>query len=308
MRGAFWGGTRFNSFNRVLFFSATLLCLPFFASAAEPAVQPLPEIVLSPSSPGPGDIMIVTVRGMNGPVDGSFNGRKIYFNPSQDAFRAVVGIDLFTAPGSYTLEVAGVGSTEHRAIVVRKKEYPEQHLKLPKDMVELSPENEARVERELKLTNSIWPNETGRVWDGGFMNPREGKIATIFGVRRFMNKIPKNPHTGVDVEAEEGDPVHAPNSGVVALVDDLYYSGNSVVLDHGQGVYTMFFHLSKALVTPGQQIKKGDVIALVGSTGRSTGAHLHWGVRMQGARVDPLELIKLDLNEGAGTQRTGSAR
>jgi len=302
VRGAFWGGTRFNSFNRVLLLVATLLCFPLFVSAAEPVVQPQPEIVLSPSSPGPGDIMIVTVRGMNGPVDGAFKGKKIYFNSSQNTFRAVVGIDLFTEPGSYPLDITATGSTEHRTIVVQKKEYPVQHLTLPKGMVELSPENEARVARELKLTNSIWPNETGRVWDGRFMNPREGKIVTLFGVRRFMNKIPKNPHTGVDVEAEEGDPVRAPNSGVVRLVDDLYYSGNSVVLDHGQGIYTMFFHLSKVLVTPGQQIKKGDVIALVGSTGRSTGAHLHWGVRMQGARVDPQELIKLDLNDGAVTQ------
>jgi len=252
--------------------------------------------------------MIVTVKGTNLLVEGAFNNKKIYFNPSDNSFRAVVGIDLFTEPGSYPLDITLMGSTEHRTVVVRKKEYPAQHLTLPKGMVELSPENEARVERELKLTNSIWPNDTGRVWNGGFLNPREGKIATLFGVRRFMNKIPKNPHTGVDVEAEEGDSVHAPNSGVVALVDDLYYSGNSVVLDHGQGLFTMFFHLSKVLVKQGQQVKKGDVIALVGSTGRSTGAHLHWGVRMQGARVDPLELIKLELSEVAGTQPPVPAR
>jgi murein DD-endopeptidase MepM/ murein hydrolase activator NlpD len=259
--------------------------------------------MLSPSSPGPGDIMIVTVKGMNGPVDGTFNNKKIYFNPSHDSFQALVGIDLFTEPGSYPLEITSTGSTEHRTVVVLKKEYPVQHLTLPKGMVELSPENEARVERELKLTNSIWPSETSRVWDGVFVNPREGNISTVFGVRRFMNKIPKNPHTGVDVEAAEGDPVRAPNNGVVRLVDNLYYSGNSVVLDHGQGLFTMFFHLSKVLVKPGQQVKKGDAIALVGSTGRSTGAHLHWGVRMQGARVDPMELIKLGLNDVV-TQKT----
>jgi murein DD-endopeptidase MepM/ murein hydrolase activator NlpD len=89
--------------------------------------------------------------------------------------------------------------------------------------------------------------------------------------------------------------VLAPNDGVVALVDDLFYSGNSVILDHGQGIYTMFFHLSKVNVQYGQAVTKGDVIALVGSTGRATGAHLHWGVRMQGAKVDPLQLIKLKL-------------
>jgi murein DD-endopeptidase MepM/ murein hydrolase activator NlpD len=307
VRGAFRNVLTFDSFIMVLLLIGTTLCFPLFASAAEPAAHPQPEIVLSPSSPGPGDIMIVTVKGMNGPVDGTFNDKKIHFNPSQDAFRAVVGIDLFTEPGSYPLSITSTGGTEHRTIAVQKKVYPVQHLTLPKGMVELSPENEARVERELKLTNAIWPNETNRVWDGGFMNPREGKIVTLFGVRRFMNKIPKNPHTGVDVEAEEGDPVRAPNNGIVRLVDDLYYSGNSVVLDHGQGLYTMFFHLSKVLVKQGQQVKKGDVIALVGSTGRSTGAHLHWGVRLQGARVDPMELIKLDLEEET-EQRIAPAR
>lgn len=163
-------------------------------------------------------------------------------------------------------------------------------------MVELSPENEARVERELKMTSTIWPRETARVWDGGFLNPREGEIVTKFGLRRIINKIPKSPHSGVDVSAEEGDEVRAPNNGVVVVTDSLFYSGNSIFLDHGQGIFTMFFHLFKILVVPGQQVKKGDVIGLVGSTGRSTGAHLHWGVRIQGARVDPLELIHLKLD------------
>ncbi len=90
--------------------------------------------------------------------------------------------------------------------------------------------------------------------------------------------------------------MHAPNDGVVVLVDDQFYSGKSVVLDHGQGIYTMFFHLSKINVKYGQAVMKGDVIALVGSTGRATGAHLHWGARIQGARVDPLELIRLKLD------------
>ena len=110
-----------------------------------------------------------------------------------------------------------------------------------------------------------------------------------------LNNIPKSPHTGVDVACHEADKVRAPNNGVVVLVENMFFSGNSVFLDHGQGIYTMFFHLSKVLVAPGQQVKKGDVIGLVGSTGRSTGPHLHWGVRIQGARVDPLELIKLNL-------------
>jgi murein DD-endopeptidase MepM/ murein hydrolase activator NlpD len=268
------------------------LCLPLLAHA-ETTRQP--EIILEPNTPGPGDIMTVTVKGADAPVEGKFGDKKIYFNPSKDSFKAVLGIDLFTEPGTYNLDISINGTILSRAVTVIKKAYPVQKLTLPKEMVELSPENEARVEREQLKMAAIWPNETGRVWDGDFINPREGEIVTKFGVRRVINKIPKSPHSGVDVEAEEGEEVHAPNNGVAVLIDEQFYSGKSLILDHGQGIYTMFFHLSKILVTPGQQVKRGDVIALVGSTGRSTGAHLHWGVRMQGARVDPLELIRLRL-------------
>jgi murein DD-endopeptidase MepM/ murein hydrolase activator NlpD len=269
-----------------------MLCLPL-SVLAETARQP--EIILEPNTPGPGDIMTVTVKGTVAPVEGTFGNKKIYFNPAKDSFKALLGIDLFTEPGKYNLNVSVNGTIFSRSVTVAKKKYPLQRLTLPKDMVVLSPENEARVEREQLKLAAIWPNETGRVWDGDFINPREGKIVTKFGVRRVINRIPKSPHSGVDVEATEGDEVHAPNNGVAVLIDEQFYSGKSLILDHGQGIYTMFFHLSKILVTPGQQVKKGDVIALVGSTGRSTGAHLHWGVRMQGARVDPLELIHLKL-------------
>jgi len=281
---------------RAIFFTLLISVVCFFPGTASAAAPQKVRVVLSPKKVGPGDLLLITVKNTSGPVEGTFDGKKLYFNPAQKAFKALVGIDLFTEPRKYILEIEYDGKKIQRSVRVSKKAYPIQHLTLPKGMVELSPENEARAEQEQKKTAAIWPNQTDRMWAGNFMNPREGEIVTKFGVKRFMNSIPKNPHTGVDVSANEGDEVYAPNSGVVTLVDDLYYSGNSIVLDHGQGIYTMFFHLSKTLVVQGQQVKKGEVIGLVGSTGRSTGAHLHWGARVQGARVDPLELIKLKLD------------
>lgn len=256
---------------------------------------PQPEVLFEPNNPGPGDIMVVTIKNITGAVEGTFNSKKVYFNPSKESLKAIVGIDLSVVPGKYEMEISAAGNTMRRSVRVVRKKYGLQRLTLPKDMVELTPENEARVEREQHKMSAIWPNESELVWAGNFSNPLEGEIVTQFGVKRIINKIPKNPHSGVDVSGKEGDPVHAPNNGIVALVDDQFYSGNSVVLDHGQGIYTMFFHLSKILVSAGQKVKKGEVIALVGSTGRSTGAHLHWGARVQGAKVDPLELIKLKL-------------
>jgi murein DD-endopeptidase MepM/ murein hydrolase activator NlpD len=263
------------------------------ASAGSKAIQP--KITLSPKKIGSGDILLVTVSGVTGTVEGAFDGKKIHFNPAKKSYAAIVGIDLLAEPGKYPLDITANGAAVRRTVKVSKKAYRTQHLKMPKDMVELSPENEARAEREGQKMAAIWPNQTERLWTGNFMNPREGEIGTEFGVKRFMNDIPKNPHTGVDVTAEEGEEVHAPNNGSVALVDEQYFAGNAIVLDHGQGIYTMFFHLSKVLVGPGQKVNKGDVIGLVGATGRASGAHLHWGVRVQGARVDPLELIKLKL-------------
>jgi murein DD-endopeptidase MepM/ murein hydrolase activator NlpD len=263
------------------------------STGAETAPQP--EIVTEPGTPGPGDIMVVTVMNARGPVTGMFNGKNIYFNPSGDTSKAIVAIDYFTEPAKYDLDVLANGTVHKKTVEVIRKEYEVQRLTLPKDMVELSPENEARVAREQKRMAAIWPHENGRSWTGDFINPLEGEIITPFGVRRIINNVPKSPHTGIDVAGEKGAKIRAPNSGVVVLVNKQFFAGKAVVLDHGQGIYTMFFHLSKVLVKPGQTVRKGDVIALVGSTGRATGPHLHWGVRIQGARVDPLELVHLKL-------------
>jgi hypothetical protein len=256
-----------------------------------------PAVLISPKKIVPGGLMVVTVKDAAGTVEGSFRGKQLHFNPAKGAAQALTGIDLNTEPGAYQLALTVDGKMLTRDVSIMKKKYPVQRLTLPEDMVVLSPENEARAERDQRKMAAIWPVDSLRVWRGRFIDPLPGKkVGTVFGVRRIINNIPKNPHSGVDITADEGEPVKAPNDGVVILVDDQFYSGNSVVLDHGQGVYTMFFHLSKATVKYGQAVRKGDVIALVGSTGRSTGAHLHWGVRVQGAKVDPLELIKLKLD------------
>jgi len=272
-----------------------IILISSFSGTASFAVEP--SIVIAPKTIVPGGLMVVTVKKTAGPVEGSFNGKHLYFNPAKKAYQAVVGIDLNADPGTYPLALTVDGRSIKRDVVIARKKYPVQKLTLPEDMVVLSPENEARTEREQRRMAAIWPFDSLRVWRGSFIDPLPGKaLGTPFGVRRIINNIPKNPHSGVDITADEGEPVRAPNDGVVILVDDQFYSGNSVVLDHGQGIYTMFFHLSMFKVKYGQAVRKGDVIAFVGSTGRATGAHLHWGARVQGAKVDPLALIKLKLD------------
>jgi len=268
----------------------------FYVILASRSFATAPTLTISPRKVGPGDILTVTVKNAAAPVSGTFHGKELHFNREKSDYKAIVGVDLYLEPGEYPLAVSVNGKELDRKIIVSKKKFPLQRLTLDEDKVTLSPENEARVEREQKITAGLWPVETDRLWTGAFIDPLPGKeLGTPFGVRRIINNIPKSSHTGVDISADLGDPVHAPNDGKVALVDELFFSGKSVFLDHGQGIFTMFFHLSEIKVTAGQAVKKGDVIGLVGATGRASGPHLHWGVRIQGAHVDPLQLIHLKL-------------
>ena len=135
-----------------------------------------------------------------------------------------------------------------------------------------------------------------RLWVGAFLAPVAVQITSPFGLRRVINSLPRTPHGGVDLKAQLGAEIAAANHGRAVLRDDFYFSGKSVVLDHGGGVFTMYFHLSEFRVEKNAEVRKGDIIGLAGMTGRVTGPHLHWGARLNGARVDPMELLQIEGN------------
>jgi murein DD-endopeptidase MepM/ murein hydrolase activator NlpD len=164
-------------------------------------------------------------------------------------------------------------------------------------MVDLDAKTLERVNKESKMLKGLlqaFRNE--RLWSGPFIRPVEGEISGEFGLNRIINGQSRSPHTGVDLRAEEGTPVLACNSGVVIFVGQLFFSGKSVVLDHGWGLYSMYFHLSEALVKKGEKVHTGTLLGRVGSTGRSTEPHLHWAIRINGARVDPLALLNIGVS------------
>jgi murein DD-endopeptidase MepM/ murein hydrolase activator NlpD len=130
-------------------------------------------------------------------------------------------------------------------------------------------------------------------WRGSFVRPLEGEIVGLFGTRSVINGEPRSPHSGVDLRASAGTPVQSIHNGKVVLVAEHFFTGNLVVIDHGGAIQSMYFHLEKALVVGGEKVKRGQVIGLVGSTGRSTGPHLHFGMRVNGARVDPMQFLGL---------------
>jgi murein DD-endopeptidase MepM/ murein hydrolase activator NlpD len=171
--------------------------------------------------------------------------------------------------------------------------FGEERLTLPDSKVHLSQEDLERVKKERARISSLWPAATPeRLWEGPFLIPLEGRPGSPFGLRRWINGEPRSAHSGMDIKAPEGKPVQAANNGRVVLVGDFFFAGRAVFVDHGQGVYTMYFHLSQIDVEEGQKVAKGEVLGLVGMTGRATGPHLHWGVRVGGARVDPSSLVE----------------
>jgi murein DD-endopeptidase MepM/ murein hydrolase activator NlpD len=210
-------------------------------------------------------------------------------------FGALVGIDIDAPTGKQTLTVTlGNRTVAKVPVLIQVQHFPTQTLTVPDEMVHLDDETLVRVKQEQQQAlSAMAPVTPSRWWSGSFVVPTDGPRMGSFGKRRIINGEPRNPHSGEDFSAPEGSQVVAANDGVVCLVSDHFFSGRSIFIDHGDGLYTMYFHLSKVSVEPSQHVQKGQVIGLVGSSGRATGPHLHWGARLNGARINPLELTRL---------------
>jgi hypothetical protein len=273
---------------------------PSGLAGAEPAGSPQ---FFPPQGPvAQGEVARLVVQGVpaGATVQGSWQGESIgFFAQGEGVEDALIGVDLRLPPGTYPLEISLRDHGEkpiiwHDTIQVVAKDYGVEHLQLPKRMVTLGPKTLKRVREEEARFAALWGKQSAeRYWSGPFLRPLPGSLLAPFGRARVINGEPKSPHTGVDLKAALGEPVLAANGGRVALVGEFFFSGRSVVIDHGLGLYTMYFHLSEVKVKAGERVERGAVIGLAGATGRASGPHLHWGVRLDGARVDPLALVKV---------------
>lgn len=250
-----------------------------------------------PSEIDPGAAFIVRVKGAAARPTGSAAGMALMFSPcGTGCYEAIGAVDKATAPALEEVAVRVGSSTYAAALRVRQKTFAVQHLSLPDDKVTPSPQDEARANREAALLKTLWARHaTPRLWQGNFLMPLANARSTEFGVERFMNGIKKNYHTGIDIEGSMGETIRAANSGRVALAQDLFYGGMTLVLDHGEGIYTLYMHTSRFLVALGDTVQKGQAIAEVGSTGRSTGPHLHFGVKVRALNTDPVSITALPI-------------
>ncbi|MEC7664163.1 MAG: M23 family metallopeptidase [Pseudomonadota bacterium] len=203
---------------------------------------------------------------------------------------ALVGIPIRQALGPAQITFVYGGQDQTHTFEIVDKRYTEQRITLQnKEMVSPNPKQLERIRAESKRQHAIYAMVSAPMdLSTGFSMPLEGTTTSLYGHRRFFNDQPRSPHSGLDIAAPTGTPIVAPAQARVALVDDLYYNGKSVFLDHGQGLITMYCHLSEQTVSTGELVQQDQVIGLVGATGRVTGPHLHWSVSLNGYRIDPL--------------------
>lgn len=203
-------------------------------------------------------------------------------------WHALFGIPLDTPPGRQSIHVSTDGKPRLLEVDVKPKAYPEQRLTV-RDQRKVTPNDEdmARIEREQLLTDAIKRNFRPAAPDTRLDQPAPGPLSSRFGLRRIFNGEPRKPHAGLDVAAATGTPVSAPADGIVTNTGDYFFNGNTVFIDHGQGLITAYMHLSRIDVKEGQAVRRGDRLGAIGATGRVTGPHLHWAVILNGTPVDP---------------------
>ena len=232
-------------------------------------------------------------------VETEWQQKKVPFVRVGDEWVTVIGVDLDVKPGEYKADVSlkfQDGRTDKREafVDVQPTSYPTTQLTVEERFVELNPRDLARANRETKEINAIFSSVTSNIlWAKPFSVPIPGETGRNFGHRRVFNGEPRAPHAGADLRAKTGTPIRSANRGRVVLAKNLFFTGNTVIVDHGLGIYLLYAHLSRIDVKPGAIVEDGQLIGLAGATGRVTGPHLHWAVRIQGARVDPFSLVEL---------------
>jgi len=239
-------------------------------------------------------------------LTGTWLGHQLTFSydAATKTWFALAGVTFETAPGRYALEMAAQPAANRtpltltRSFAVARAHYPQTKVELTveKKFTEPSPEQLQQAEESKKIKqdylNRVTPD---RGWDGNFTAPAEAPISDVYGSQRIFNGVAQREHQGLDFRVPTGTPVTAMNSGTVLLARFLYFEGNCVVIDHGQGLLTLYFHLSEFKVKEGDEVKRGQIVGLSGGTGRATGPHLHVAVRWQGTYLDPAALMQLPL-------------
>lgn len=254
----------------------------------------VPQIALGNALPKqlavPGGIVNIELGSVATPApEVLFQDKRVLVMENDHTWVAVVGIPLKSKAGQHSIQVKSAEKTTELNFDIVDKEYPAQYITIKnKRMVNPNPDDVKRISSERPAINkalNTWTEQP--VEDLLFTLTVQGRLSSPFGLKRFFNKQPKNPHSGLDIAAPTGTTIAAPAPGMVINTGSYYYNGNTVFLDHGQGLVTGYFHMSKITVKAGQIVEQGTKLGEVGETGRVTGPHLHWNVYLNKTKVDP---------------------
>lgn len=251
---------------------------------------------LSPSEVNPGDAFLVRVTGASTEPVALLSGRKLTLTKcGKDCFVAIGAVDIETSPGVYNVSLKSGGDSMLLGLNIRHAAFAVLRLTLPETKVSLSPKDLLRADKEAERLNALWLISSDKLWDGSFIMPLDNSKSTAFGTKRIFNNKKVSIHRGLDINGREGEAIKASNRGRVVLSEELFFGGNTIILDHGQGIYTIYMHLSALNAGLGDIVSKGAVVGLVGSTGRASGPHLHFGVKVANINTNPDSILKLGL-------------
>lgn len=271
------------------------IALALFVLSAAGSARAIEQGIETLHHPVPGGVAVVTIDSADAnPPVATFRDRRVLVIPAgQKRWFAIVGIPLDVRPGAQVLKVTTHEGLRTFSFAVNDKKYREQRLTIKNQrQVNPNPDDLKRIQSELELQNAAYRQfSPGQPSNLLFDKPVQGPLSSPFGLKRFFNGEPRAPHSGLDFAVPTGTPIHSPADGRVILTGDYFFNGNTVFVDHGQGLISMFCHLSVIDVSPGDKLKRGQVLGKVGATGRVTGAHLHWNVSLNDARVDPAIFI-----------------
>ncbi|MBA4348825.1 MAG: hypothetical protein C0415_02410 [Thermodesulfovibrio sp.] len=251
-----------------------------------------------PREINPGDAFLIKISGVKNTetVSAALLDRQIIFSRcGEGCFIGIGAVELETTAGIKKIEL-NIG--EKKMVVklsVKHYRFPSLKLTLPEHKVFLGQEDLKRALEEEEKLKSIWQMTTDKLWEGHFVMPLDNKISTAYGLKRIINKKKISFHKGIDIKGRQGEEVKASNRGRVALAEEFFFGGNTAVLDHGMGIYTVYMHLDRFNVKPGDIVSKGDIIGYVGSSGRSSGPHLHFGVKLSNISINPVSVVNLGL-------------
>jgi hypothetical protein len=247
----------------------------------------------------PGELVVLTIT-VPAQVDRvrvrAFDREVVPFPVGEHVWEALVGIDLDARPGTSVVTVDAGGATLRTTytLAITPRAFRTRRLTVDEAFVTPPPSEQERITREAALLDGVWKAPAReRLWDASFVRPVPGQANSAFGTRTSFNGKLRNAHGGADFLSPSGTPIHAPNAGRIVVARDLYFSGNTVVIDHGLGLFSTLAHLSAIDAREGDTVIAGQVVGRVGATGRVTGPHLHWAVRAGGARIDPLSVLAL---------------